>query len=73
MRRKGAFPSLAARRVRPSPTVIDSAHPSMTTIIAISAAVGAALGAWLGWKAGRGFERVRPTRKKSGRPEQKEK
>ncbi len=41
----------------------------MTTMIGIAAALGAALGAWLGWKAGRGYERMRPTRRKSGRDE----
>ena len=35
----------------------------MLTTIAISIGLGAFLGAGLGWKLGRGYERVRPRKK----------
>ena len=35
----------------------------MLTTIAISLGLGALLGTGLGWKLGRGYERVRPQRK----------
>jgi membrane protein DedA with SNARE-associated domain len=34
------------------------------TLILASVAIGAALGIGVGWKLGRGFERVRPTKAK---------
>jgi len=35
----------------------------MITIILISAGVGALVGAGLGWKLGRGYEKIRPNKK----------
>jgi hypothetical protein len=35
----------------------------MTTMILVSMLVGAAVGGGVGWKLGRGYERIRPTKK----------
>jgi hypothetical protein len=49
----------AVRRV-----TVDAPGARMIEVILISLGVGTGLGVFLGWKMGRGYERLRPNKKK---------